>query len=230
MSPDKSSEEARRLRALQFYRVLDTASEKAFDDLTRLAATICDAPVSLISFVDADRQWFKSRQGLAAEQTPREHAFCAHTITGPEFLIVGDASQDERFAENPLVLGDPHIRFYAGAPLEVDSGVRLGSLCVIDRKPRQLADHQLEALGIVRDSVVAQLKLRRAQTDLLALQKMLPMCAWCRSVRVGDEGQESWQPLDEYVLHSVEVTHGMCPSCSLDLLGQVPPGGADGGT
>lgn len=208
-----SDKEAERLNALQLYRVLDTATEKAFDDLTRLASTICEVPIGLVSLVDKDRQWFKSRVGLEATETPRDQAFCAHAIEFDEVMIVEDAHADPRFAENPLVTGDPHIRFYAGAPLTVAKDVRLGTLCVIDRKPRRLTSAQLRALEVLRDAVVTQLELRRAAEDLKMLQNLIPLCAWCRSVETEVGGQKQWVPLYDYVSNLKRVSHGVCPNC-----------------
>lgn len=208
-----SDQEAERLNMLQLYRVLDSATEKAFDDLTRLAATICDVPIGLVSLVDKERQWFKSKVGLEAFETPRDQAFCAHAIQNDDVMIVEDAHADARFAENPLVTGDPHIRFYAGAPLTVAQNVRLGTLCVIDRKPRQLTAAQLKALEVLRDAVVTQLELRRAAEDLKMLQNLIPLCAWCRSVETEVDGEKQWVPLYDYVSNLKRVSHGVCPGC-----------------
>ncbi len=156
--PEKEPE---RLEALQRYEILDTESEQRFDDLTLLAKHICDAPIALISFVDAERQWFKSRIGLTASQTPRAVSFCGHAILEEDVMVVPDAAADARFADNPMVTGEPGIRFYAGAPLLTSTGHALGTLCVIDRKPRELTEEQLEALRTLARQVVAQLELRR---------------------------------------------------------------------
>lgn len=207
------------MRALRLYRILDSGAEQLFDDLTRLAATICETPISLVSLVDEERQWFKSRFGLETPETHREYAFCAHAILDDELMVVEDARNDERFAHNPLVTGEPSIRFYAGAPLVVRGGARLGTLCVIDNKPRTLTPQQAEALQILRCSVVTQLELNRARHELRALEHLLPMCAWCRSIRVEQSGEAAWRSLDEYVKETMSVTHGICPECThfLDL-------------
>jgi PAS domain S-box-containing protein len=162
------SNETARLQALSKYEILDTAMESVFDDLTRLAAYICSVPTATISLIDRDRQWFKSKVGLEISQTSRDNAFCAHVILQIDPLIVSDAELDERFADNPLVTGAPHIRFYAGAPLIDPDGFALGTLCVIDYVPRQLSNEQQEALVVLSRQVMTQLNLRR---NLVALQE-----------------------------------------------------------
>jgi len=160
-------DEEARLAELRRYAVLDTPPEDAFDDLTRLAAQICGTPIALVSFVDAHRQWFKSRVGIDTPETPRDIAFCAHAILNKEeALVVPDALQDERFADNPLVTGDPKVRFYAGTPLVTPSGHALGTLCVFDRKPRQLTAAQLDALQVLGRQVVRLIQLREREAVL----------------------------------------------------------------
>ena len=216
-SSGSSSQESARLEALTRYQILDTAAEASFDNLTRLAAAICEAPISLVSLVDEDRQWFKSRHGLDATQTPREQAFCAHALHGEDVLVVEDACEDPRFVDNPLVTGDPGIRFYAGAPLRVEGLHSLGTLCVIDRVPRSLSADQLHALTILRDAVVSHLELNRAASELKAMQSLLPVCAWCRSVKRDDSAGGHWQPLHEYVAEMTPVSHSICPRCSASV-------------
>jgi GAF domain-containing protein len=158
--------EKRRLAVLWQYEVLDTVPEEVFDDLTELAARICEAPIALISLVDESRQWFKSRVGTSVSETSRDVSFCAYAINQSDLFIVPDATKDERFAKNPLVTSDPKIRFYAGAPLITPDGHALGTLCVIDKVPRELRADQKQALRILARHVVSQLELRRRSREL----------------------------------------------------------------
>lgn len=161
-----SPTEVERLAQLQRYDILDTDPEDVFDDFTILAAQICGTPISLISLLDANRQWFKSRVGLDATETPRELAFCDHAIRTPEVMEVPDATLDPRFVDNPLVTGAPDIRFYAGSPLVAPDGSRIGTLCVIDRVPRHLSDAQRAALARLGRQIIVQLELRLVRRDL----------------------------------------------------------------
>lgn len=154
-------DEQARLAALAQYHVLDTPAEPDYDALTRLAAHICGTPISLVSLIAADRQWFKSKVGLDATETPRDMAFCAHAILQPGVMIVPDATADERFADHPAVTGEANIRFYAGAPLTTAEGHNLGTLCVVDRVPRELTADQLDALRTLSRQVIANFELRR---------------------------------------------------------------------
>ena len=158
--------EKQRLKVLWQYSVLDTMPEEIFDDLTELAARICEAPVAMITLVDEDRQWFKAKVGVSINETSRDISFCAHAITQPGLFIVPDATRDERFAKNPLVKSDPKVRFYAGAPLVSPDGYALGTLCVIDKVPRELRPEQKQALRILARHVVSQLELRRRSNQL----------------------------------------------------------------
>lgn len=164
-------EEAARLASLRSYEILDTPNEEAFDDLVGLAAQICGTPVSLVSLVDADRQWFKAKVGVDIDGTPLELSFCSHTILEHESLVVADASVDRRFADNPLVAGDPFVRFYAGVALRGDDGLPLGTLCVVDTVPRELSEFQLNALRVLAKQVMTQLELRRKVRQLAAREE-----------------------------------------------------------
>ena len=155
-------QEQDRLAALKRYKILDTAPEIAFDNIVKIAAQICDVPIALISLVDEDRQWFKAAEGLDTNETPREIAFCDHAIRQQDVFVVADTVTDKRFSNNPLVTGDPHLRFYAGAPLETSDGFPLGTLCVMDHTPRKLTDDQAFALKALAHQVMIQIEYRWA--------------------------------------------------------------------
>lgn len=150
--------EAERLAALHRLLLLDTPPEERFDRIVAFAAEEFDVPIALISLVDGNRQWFKAKTGFGICQTPRSSSFCGHAILAQEVMVVPDARLDERFHDNPMVVGEPHIRFYAGAPLELESGHRLGTLCLIDIVPRTLDALDLAILGTLRDLVVMELR------------------------------------------------------------------------
>jgi GAF domain-containing protein len=159
--------EVKRLKVLWQYDVLDTVPEEVFDDLTDLAAHICEAPVALISLVDENRQWFKSQVGTSVKETSRDISFCAHAILNDGLLVISDATKDPRFSDNPMVTGAQKIRFYAGAPLVTPDGHALGTLCVLDKKPRKLRPEQMKALRVLAHHVVSQLELRRHARELV---------------------------------------------------------------
>lgn len=157
----------KRLKALRQYDILDSFKEQEYDDLTRLAAIICNTPMALVSFVDKDRQWFKSAQGIDAVETHRQHSFCSHAIITPDQpFVVEDSRLDDRFKDNPLVTGAPEVIFYAGIPLKSHDGYGIGSFCVIDTVPRHLTDAQMEALQILARQVSNLLEMRRKEAEL----------------------------------------------------------------
>jgi len=211
--------ETERLEALREYRILDTGAEQAYDDITTLAAYLCEVPIALISLVDESRQWFKSKLGLNRQETPRDVAFCAHAILQSEPLIVRDALKDTRFADSALVTRAPNIRFYAGFPLASPEGYTLGTLCAIDRKPRRISAEQKTAMQALARQVMALLELRRVSTRMAdALEKvkmlhgLLPICAWCKRIR-DDHGY--WSQVETYIHEhtGADFTHGICPEC-----------------
>lgn len=219
MSVPKPDNEAARLAALRRYGILDTAPEPVYDAFADIATHVCGTPIALVSLIDEERQWFKARKGLDATETPREIAFCAHAILSPETMVVEDATKDQRFADNDLVTGRPGIRFYAGAPLTDSHGHALGTLCVIDTKPRSMTVEQksaLESLRLILAHMIEQRavasELAEALTQLKTLQGLLPFCSYCKSVR-NDEGY--WDRIEDY-LHEhadADLTHSICPSC-----------------
>ena len=211
--------EAQRLEALREYHILDTAAEQSYDDITALAAQICETPIAMISLVDESRQWFKSKLGLNQQETPRDVAFCAHAILQTEPLIVKDALKDTRFADSALVTREPHIRFYAGFPLATPEGLALGTLCAIDRRPRQLSASQKTAMQALSRQVMALLELRRvsacmaeALESVKTLHGLLPICAWCKRIR---DDQGYWSQVEAYFREhaGADFTHGICPDC-----------------
>lgn len=221
--------EAARLAALRACEILDTPPDASLDDLTRLAARICETPIALISLIDESRQWFKARVGLDVPSTDRDIAFCSHAILEPDLMVVPDALHDERFSRNPLVTGEPHIRMYAGAPLVTREGHALGTLCVIGREPRALDDDQAEALRILAQQVVTQLEMRRvlrqaadALAEVRTLGGLLPICTHCKRIR-NDAGY--WERVESYLASRSDASfsHGLCPAC-YDRIEEDEPG------
>ncbi len=219
LSISDDSRESLRLDAVRSCNVLDTEPEQVYNDVVRLVARLFDMPVALVSIVDQHRQWFKARVGIAASQTPREVSFCAHAIRQRTPLIVQDARQDPRFAENPLVTGPANIRFYAGAPLISADGFALGALCAIDHQPRVFSPDDVATLEALARQVVAQLELRRVTAELgdalrhvRTLQGFLPICAQCRRLR---EDDSYWELLRTYLdAHpDPQFAGGVCPAC-----------------
>lgn len=213
------TQEAARLEAIRQYQVLDTPAEQAYDDITALAAFICNAPIALVSLVASDRQWFKSRVGIDVSETSRDVSFCAHAILDQGMMVVNDAWQDERFVDNELVTCAPGIRFYAGVPLVTPTGHSIGTLCVIDYQPRELSAVQARTLEALARQVVMQLELHRISANLAdALSKirlmegLIPICSYCKGIR-NDKGY--WSTVEHFIEEyaDVDFTHGVCDSC-----------------
>lgn len=207
---DEAKEEAR-LKALHSYKILDTDPEKAFDDLTILASHICETPVAMISLIDSDRQWFKSKVGVSISETPREVAFCTVAIQQPDLFVVPDATKDARFSSNPFVVSDPKIRFYAGAPFTSADGHPLGTLCVVDVVPRELTPSQQNALLALSRQVQAQFELRK---NLLELRTALD-----ERNRAEAERDKTIVEL-KHALEHVKQLSGLLPAssaCKLDV-------------
>lgn len=211
--------EQERLKALSEYRILGTRPEQSYDDITRMASLVCRTPISLMSLVDSKRQWFKSKVGITADETPRDWSFCAHAIHNDQPLIVNDALNDERFVDNPLVCGDPKIRFYAGFPLNNDEAHRIGTLCVIDRRPNHLSEDQMQIMEALARQVVVFLDLRKRSIKLLESfcssdkpPGMISTCSYCRKAR--DE-RGHWIYLDQFLSQrtNLNFSHGICDSC-----------------
>ena len=160
MAAPSTSTEAARVASLNRYAILDSEPEQSFDDLVILAAHICQTPIATLSLVDDHRQWFKSKFGVEVKETPREVSICSHAIQQGDLFIVPDTLQDPRFRENPLVTGEPHVRFYSGTPLINEDGYALGTLCVLDREPRQLNTEQKEAINALGRLALRQMELR----------------------------------------------------------------------
>jgi len=169
-----SEQEKNRQEVLKSYSILDTLPDEDYDNLTAIASEICGTPISLISLLDNDRQWFKSHHGLEISETPIEYSFCAHAIYEPDKLfVVEDARLDDRFRDNPLVSGEPYIAFYAGIPLMSEEGSPLGTLCVIDRQPRKLSESQKQSLEALSRQVMKLLELRRHKHELKRANQLL---------------------------------------------------------
>lgn len=219
MSYPKPDNETKRLEALRRCRILDSAPEQEFNDPVQIASFVCETPIALMTLVDSNRQWFKASVGVSISETPRDLAFCAYTILGEETMIVTDASLDVRFSSNPLVTSDPHIRFYAGAPLIDREGNALGSLCVIDRHPRHLTPGHYKTLEALARQIVQQLEMRQNASELATalanvktLNGLLPVCAYCKDVR---NDADYWKSVGSYLdSHSKsDMSRCICPKC-----------------
>ena len=191
--------EEARLEALQSLEILDTPAEEAFDRITRMAAELFETPIALISLVDASRQWFKSKVGVDPPETPRDVAFCHYTIRGDNVMVVPDATQDSRFIDNPLVRGDPDIRFYAGAPLRLASGFKIGSMCIIDIKPRVLTSAEERRLETLAQIVVDEMELRVKSQQLQSALAQTASAAQAKSDFLANMSHELRSPLTSII-------------------------------
>lgn len=225
--PDSNlPDETARLVALARYAVLDTPREEEFDDFTRVVALIFNAPIAVINLIDRDRQWFKSEIGLGVRETPLDTSICRHAILQKELFVVPDTTEDERFKHNPLVTGNPQLRFYAGALLQSSEGLPLGTLCVLDYRTREITEGEGRILQMLARQVMNLLELRltarqlairnqeleTARLQIKSLEGILPVCAQCRKVR--DENNQ-WDTFEGYLAKHTDVnfTHGLCPTC-----------------
>lgn len=209
-----AGDEVARLEELKRYRILDTEPERAFDDLTLLASQLCGTPIALITLVDADRQWFKSRVGVTVTETSRSIAFCSYAIQQRGLYVVPDARDNEQFRDNPLVTGEPHIRFYAGAPLITPDGHALGTLCVIDSVSRTLTEEQKDALEALRRQAEAQLELRRNLVELKHALSERDRAEAAQTALVGEL---------RTALENVNKLSALIPFCSACQLNMVIP-------
>ena len=241
IKPPTPVDELLRLETLRNLKILDTESEERFDRVTRLAKRVFGTPIALVSLVDAERQWFKSRQGLDASETPRDISFCGHAILNDEILVVDDTHIDERFSDNPLVTADPNIRFYAGYPLSAPNGSKIGTLCIIDREPRELNDEdrdmlcelggmveeELAVAEMMRDDPVTGLSNREGFAQIAG--HILAMCERTKAavcvVLVRFENQhiiENLSGKDEADRSAIELSHILMSTFrNSDLVGRV---------
>ncbi len=220
--------ELERLAALRASAILDSDPEAAFDDLTQIASLVCETPISLVTFIDADRQWIKSRVGADLVETTRDAAFCARALDIPHPVReVPDATRDARFADNEYVTGDPALRFYAGATIRSADGHGMGTVCVIDTKPRQLTDTQREVLAALARQASTLLAQRQVAQQLFAaleevrqLNELLPICTFCHRVR---DDSDYWADLNAYLRDHAgsQLSHAICPDCLTDRFGEL---------
>ena len=223
----------RRQKALEEYRIWDAKEVSQFETLTTLASTVCETPIAIISLLDSHRQWFLSRYGLngagAPLETPLDISFCIHTISQAEegVCIVHDAQKDERFAENPFVTGEPHVRFYAGVPLITLEGVPIGALSVIDRRARELSEAQIQTLKLLAQLTIQLLESRKNSQELFGIVEELKvfegywnLCVYCRRLKADD----TWVQFEHFVRShtNADFTHGVCKECMRSRPDEVP--------
>lgn len=201
--------EVDRIKALKEYKLLDTLPEEVYDDITRIATEITGTPIALLSLIDSDRQWFKSRQGMGVSETPREYSFCAHAILDPdEMFIIEDARYDERFHDNPLTTGDPHVVFYAGIPVLDSAGHAFGTLCVIDSRPRTLPDNKIMALKALAKLVNVHFELRKTRHDLEQIHNTLNEMAKFDASSTHDVSEQARKLINQIEFHLASLLAG----------------------
>lgn len=219
MSYPIPANEKKRLEALRLYQALDATPDQAFQDIAAIAAQIANAPVALISLVGKTHERYEANIGFTGNGVPRQESFCTHTILGTEALVVEDATADARFAQNPHVTKAGGVRFYAGAPIVDREGHGLGSVCVVDTKPRQLAPDKVDVLMRLARTAMRLLEQRRLSTKLAealeevkTVQGLLCICSHCKDIRVSDD---YWSRVDEYFSTHTDAlfSHGLCPVC-----------------
>jgi GAF domain-containing protein len=227
MDQSYTEKENRRLRALEAFDILDSRPEDSFDLITSLAARCCGTDTALVTFVDRDRQWFKSKIGIDAGETSREVSFCSHTIQQEQVMVIEDASTHPEFKDNPLVTGEPYIRFYAGAPLVDQEGNGLGSVCVIAPEPRSLTPGQEQSLVELANITMQLLETRKVarelaevSSELKTLRSMIPICANCKSIR---NDADEWKRVEHYFQEhtGASFSHGICPDCQKKLYPEI---------
>ncbi|MEM7079767.1 MAG: GAF domain-containing protein, partial [Pseudomonadota bacterium] len=221
LEPDASSAQGRhlpeleRVRTLRSYRVLDTTTEREFDEQASLAREMCKTPMACVTFVDDTRLWFKACVGTDMAAVPREDTFCESIVVGQEALMVEDLRRHPRFSNHPWVTAEPWLRFYAGAPIMVNNGACVGTVCVMSCEPHTLAPAQMTGLRTIADNVGRLIELRRASALVDRIDGLLARCAWCGDVNVrAGSGTDLWLSADEYFGGYDAVTHGICPKCS----------------
>lgn len=219
-APPYPLNESERQAALERYQVLDTPEERAYDDIATLAAALMDVPIALVSLVDKERQWFKAHHGFEARETARTKSFCAWAVYDNATLVVEDTRVDERFVDNPLTEGEQGIRFYAGVPLRTTDDFVLGTLCVIDTRPRQTSMQEISQLQVLARVLMRELESRRMAAELAGalervrlLSEMIPVCAYCNRVR---QDETYWDTLEGFLqAHAgTQISHGICPECA----------------
>ena len=219
-TPENEQERVELLRKLD---ILDSLAESSYDFIVGVASRLFDSPVAFISFLDENRQWFKATVGLEVKETPREVAFCNYTILNENILVVEDMQQDDRFKNNPFVKDDPSFRFYAGFPITLGDDLRIGTVCVLDNKPRTFSENDKMLLKELAEHVTDLIKIRKISDELREknrevqeLQKLIPICSWCGKIK---DDQNYWQSVESYISqqqHS-KITHSICDDCSKNL-------------